>query len=74
MVFEAAWKADRAVAINRTRFPEALAQIRNECPDRIKPLRHQDTADIDASASLSSLQQYAPKALVFNDSFVNPSK
>lgn len=74
MVFEAAWKADGAVAINRTRFPDALAQIRNECPDRIKPLRHQDTADIDASTSLSSLQQYAPKALVFNDSFVKPSK
>ncbi|HEY9826797.1 MAG TPA: ADYC domain-containing protein [Stenomitos sp.] len=74
MVFEAAWGAEGAVAISRTRFPETLAQIRSECPDRLKPLNAKDLADTDPSTSPALLQQYAPKALVFNDSFVKASK
>lgn len=74
MEFEAAWNSDGAVAISRTRFPETLAQIKKECPERFKPLQGEPTVDIDTSTSLSLLQQYAPKARIFNDSFVNSLK
>lgn len=69
MKFEAAWNPDGAVAISRTRFPESLAQIKRECPDRFQSVQRQRVADIDTATSLSSLRRYAPKALVFNDSF-----
>jgi hypothetical protein len=74
MKFEAAWNSDGAVAISRTRFPETLAQIKRECPERFEPLQREHIVDIDTSTSLSLLQQYAPKALIFNDSFVNSLK
>jgi hypothetical protein len=74
MEFEAAWNPDGAVAISRTRFPETLAQIKSECPERFKPLQRNHSADIDTSTSLSLLKQYAPKALIFNDSFIKSSK
>ncbi|MCY7324067.1 MAG: hypothetical protein LH660_20265 [Phormidesmis sp. CAN_BIN36] len=74
MVFETAWGPDGAVATSRTRFPETLAQIKNECPERLKPLQRDRIADIDSSVSLSLLEQYAPKALIFNDSFISSSK
>lgn len=72
MKFEAAWNSDGAVAIARTRFPETLAQIKRECPARFKPLEREHPADTDTL--LSWLRQYAPKALVFNDSFSNSLK
>lgn len=68
MEFEAAWNPDGSVAISRTRFPETLAQIKSECPERFKPLQREHTVDIDTATSLSLLQQYAPKAVIFNDS------
>jgi len=74
MEFEAAWNSDGAVAISRTRFPETLAQIKRECPERFKPLQGEHTVDIDTSTSLSLLQQYAPKALIFNNSFITSLK
>ena len=74
MNFEAAWNPDGAVAISRTRFSETLAQIRSDCPERLKPLQREHTADNDSVTSLSLLQQYARKALLFNNSFVNSSK
>jgi hypothetical protein len=69
MTFEAAWTPDGAVAVNRTRFRETLAQIQHECPERLKGFQDKNTADSDTL--LSVLQQYAPKAVIFNDSFVN---
>lgn len=69
MVFEAAWGPNGAIAINRTRFPEMFAQIQQECPERIKPLQNQ--AGING-LSMSTLQRYAPDALIFNDSFATP--
>lgn len=66
MRFEAAWKPDGAVAISRTRFPETLAQIQRECPNRLKHFQGKDVANRDLS--LSALQKYAPEAVVFNDS------
>jgi hypothetical protein len=74
MKFEAAWNPDGAVAISRTRFPETLAQIKSECPERFKPFQGEHTADIDTATSLSLIQQYAPKALIFNDSFINSAQ
>jgi hypothetical protein len=74
MKFEAAWRSDGAAAINRTRLPETWDQIKNQCPDRLKPLQHEQAANMDTSKSLSLLQQYAPEALIFNDSFINSSK
>ncbi len=69
MTFEAAWNPNGAVAINRTRFSKTLAQIQQDCPERLRPF--QSDIDRDSSKALSKLQQYAPKAIVFNDSFLN---
>jgi ADYC domain len=69
MTFEAAWNPYGAVAISRTRFSKALAQIQQDCPERLRPF--QSDIDRDSSKALSTLQQYAPKAIVFNDSFLN---
>jgi len=62
MVFEAAWSPDGAVLINRTRWPETLAQLRKECPERLKSLAND-------SINPTMIQQQAPEALLFNDSF-----
>ena len=72
MEFEAAWKPDGAVAIGRTRFLETLAPIKRECPDRFKPIERERTADPERLLLL--MRQYAPTALVFNDSFINSLK
>lgn len=69
MIFEAAWGPNGAVAIDRTRFPEMLAQIQKECPERVKPLQDQTAVD---ALSMVALQRYAPDALIFNSSFVEP--
>lgn len=69
MTFEAAWNPDGAVAIRRTPFSKTLAQIQQDCPERLRPF--QFDVDQDSSKALSKLQQYAPKAIVFNDSFLN---
>jgi ADYC domain len=71
MKFEAAWNPDGAVAISRTRFPKAFTQVQRECPERLKPLQARDQMGRDSAKSLSILQQYAPKAMIFNDSFLN---
>jgi hypothetical protein len=62
MVFEAAWSPDGAVFINRTRWPESLAQLRKQCPERLK----KPTND---SGNLKIIHQQIREALLFNDSF-----
>lgn len=64
MRFEAAWGLDGAVAVDRTRFPGMFARIQQECPGRIKPIPSQS-----GRVLMEDLQQYAPNALIFNDSF-----
>jgi hypothetical protein len=71
MTFEAAWNPDGAVAISRTRFSKTLAQIQQDCPERLRSLQSKNQLDRSSSQSLSTLQQYAPKAIIFNDSFLN---
>jgi ADYC domain len=62
MVFEAAWNPDGAVLINRTRWPESLAQLRKECPERLK-------SSGNDSLNPKIIQQQTHEAVVFNDSF-----
>jgi ADYC domain len=62
MVFEAAWNPDEAVLIHRTRWPESLAQLRKECPERLK-------SPGNDSINPKIIQQQTDEALVFNDSF-----
>ncbi|NJP12342.1 MAG: hypothetical protein HC866_25115 [Leptolyngbyaceae cyanobacterium RU_5_1] len=62
MVFEAAWSPDGAVFINRTRWTESLAQLRKECPERLK-------SPANDSINPKIIQQQTPEALLFNDSF-----
>jgi hypothetical protein len=69
MKFEAAWSPTGAVAISRTRYPEAYAQIQKECPERLKPFPDEALINRDLAKTVPTLQQYAPQALVFNDSF-----
>ena len=71
MTFEAAWSPSGAVAISRTRFMKTLAQIQQDCPERLQPFQTRSAIEQGSTKSLSILQQYAPKAMIFNDSFVN---
>ncbi len=61
MILEAAWSPDGAVFIDRTRWPESLAQIEQECPDRLKSPGHKITP--------TAIQQQLPGVLLVNDSF-----
>ena len=70
MILEAAWSPDGAVFIDRTRWPESLAQIEQECPDRLKSPVHNSLAQpllwrIDPTA----ISQQLPQVLLVNDSF-----
>jgi hypothetical protein len=65
MTFEVAWGPEGAVAIHRTRFPTAMTQVRQQCPERLRPLPSPD-------ANPLTLQGYASDALIFNDSFIEP--
>ncbi len=69
MKFEAAWSPTGAVAISRTRYPEGYAQIQKECPERLKPFQNEALINRDLAKTIPMLQQYAPEALIFNDSF-----
>lgn len=62
MMFEAAWTPDGAAVIDRTRYPDALAQVRRDCPERL----------VSSSEEVTpvSLQKHHPEVLIFNDSFV----
>jgi hypothetical protein len=62
MVFEATWSPDGAVSIDRTRWPESLAQIEKECPERLKSPVHN-------SITPTAIQQQPSEVLLVNDSF-----
>jgi hypothetical protein len=62
MVFEAAWSPDGAVFINRTRWPESLAQLRKQCPERLKSPKND-------SGNPKIIHQQIHEVLLFNDSF-----
>ena len=67
MVFEAAWGTDGAVFIDRTRYSETLAQIQQECPQKLETRLNR----ANQSLTKTQIQQQNPTALIFNDSFVN---
>jgi ADYC domain len=62
MVFEATWSPDGAVSIARTRWPESLALIEKECPERLKSPANKSIASMD-------IQQQTAEVLLVNDSF-----
>lgn len=62
MAFEAVWGPHGAVWISRTRWPEALAYVQANCPERLQV----------ENLSLAEFQSQWPDALIFNDSFVRP--
>jgi hypothetical protein len=62
MAFEAAWSPNGAVFINRTRWPESLAQLRKECPERLK---RSESSSIDPKI----VQIQTDEVLLFNDSY-----
>lgn len=66
MVFEAAWRPNGAICINRPRWEETLSEIRKECPERL-------TGRINENGSCATAQkarQNWPDSLLFNDSLV----
>ena len=66
MVFEAAWSPDGATFINRTRWYETLAEIRKECPDKLKNRLNQSGDSVTAE----KVKLNSPNSLLFNDSLV----
>lgn len=66
MVFEAGWGTDGAVFIHRTRYSGTLAQIQQECPNKLQKRLYQG----NQSLTQTQIQQQTPTALIFNDSFV----
>ncbi len=69
MSFEAAWGVDGAVYLNRTRFPKAIAQLQQECPEKLMEM----LSPPKAGSSNSLLRLFrtpasTAKALLFNDS------
>lgn len=66
MVFEAAWSPEGATFINRTRWYETLAEIRQECPDKLKG-RINEGGD---GVTSEKVKQKWSNSLLFNDSLV----
>jgi hypothetical protein len=70
MILEAAWSPDGAVFIDRTRWPESLAQIEQECPDRLKSPVHNSLAQpLLWRIAPTAIPQQLPEVLLVNDSF-----
>ncbi|GAB4371290.1 MAG: hypothetical protein Kow00121_12700 [Elainellaceae cyanobacterium] len=57
MVFEAAWSPEGAVLLSRTRYPNTLKQLQQECPDKLNTILQLGDDITDA-----------PQALLFNRS------
>lgn len=66
MVFEAAWRPDGAAFIHRTRWPESLAQIQKECPDRLK----REFREIGNPITPTKGNLHVPEVLMSNSSLV----
>jgi hypothetical protein len=70
MILEATWSPDGAVSIDRTRWPESLAQIEQECPDRLKSPVHNSLAQpLLWRIAPTAIQQQPSEVLLINDSF-----
>ncbi len=65
MIFEAAWGVDGSVLLARTRYPEGLAQLKKECPEKLRQIRseYQSLTYVEA-------QLQAAEALIFNSSLL----
>lgn len=57
MVFEAAWSPEGAVLLSRTRYPNTLKQLQQECPDKLNTI-------LQSSDDITDV----PQALLFNRS------
>ncbi|GAB4234240.1 MAG: hypothetical protein Kow00121_62070 [Elainellaceae cyanobacterium] len=66
MAFEAAWSPEGAVWLSRTRYPEAIAQLQQECPEKLQAILH----SADESAIASDVELYGSEALIVNRSFL----
>ncbi len=64
MIFEAAWGVDGAVLLARTRYPEGLAQLKKECPEKLAQIMSDNQ-----SLTYVEAQQQAAGAMIFNSSF-----
>ncbi|MDJ0591568.1 MAG: ADYC domain-containing protein [Pleurocapsa sp. MO_226.B13] len=63
MLFEAAWGVDGAVLLARTRYPEGLAQLQSECPEKLAQI-----VSDNQTLSNEEAQQPAAGAMIFNSS------
>ena len=63
MIFEAAWGVDGAVLLARTRYPESLAQLKSECPEKLTQI-----VSDNQSLTYVEAQQQAAEAMIFNSS------
>lgn len=71
MTFEAAWNADGAVFLSRTRFSGAIAQLREECPEKLAQMLYlQESDSLDPDSLGIDFLSSIPDALLFNDSFI----
>lgn len=81
MMFEAAWSPEGAVLLNRTRYPDTLAQLQQECPEKLQAMLqpesqvvlakpfHSRSSDPGVSSIAANSDQQVPEALIFNRSF-----
>ena len=65
MIFEAAWGVDGAVLLARTRYPEDLAQLQEECPEKLAQI-----VSDNQSLTYVEAQEQAAGALIFNSSLL----
>lgn len=65
MSFEAAWSPEGAVWLSRTRYPNTIAQLQQDCPEKLQAILHPGSQPIPATNSDS----HRPNALIFNRSF-----
>ena len=64
MIFEAAWGVNGAVLLARTRYPEGLAQLKKECPEKLAQI-----VSDNQSLTYVEAQQQAAGAMIFNSSW-----
>lgn len=63
LTFEAAWGIDGAVLLNRTRYPDTLKRLKQECPEKLRQIYPATN-----SSSASDRLRNSSQALIFNDS------
>ena len=63
MVFEAAWSPEGAVQLHRTRYPDTIAQLQQECPEKLQAMWHRES-----EPSVTDIELHSSDALLFNRS------